>query len=169
MKSQLQYPFVTPSLRDVEGLERYRLLGDIVTLLISSEDAMGQFTLHEVISIYREGVAMRTHIHPEQTQYYRVLAGALGYQVADSRGVAYPGEIVVMPAGIPHRTWTAQPGESRSLVLTTPGGLDDTIRRFGEAVDTCARPTMDLSESEVDEICEQMLASDTSVVPQMCE
>ena len=169
MQSQLQSSLVTRSLRDVLGLERYRIVGDVVTLLISSDDANGELTLHEAVSVYREGVAMRTHIHPEQTQYVRVLEGVIGYHIGDNSGIAQPGDIIVMPAGVAHRTWTAQPGESRTLVLTSPGGLDHTIRNCGEPVDAAARPTTDISESDIDEVCERMLASDTSIVPQMCQ
>lgn len=169
MWSALASPFVGRTLREFEGLERYLLVGDVVTLLLDSEDTNNELTLHEVVSVYREGVAMRTHVHPAQTQYFRVMQGVLGYEIGHQRGVAHAGDIVVFPAGVPHRTWTAQPGEGRSLVLTTPGGLDETIRRFGRRVEAGARPVMDITEWEIDELCEQILTHDTSVVPQMCE
>lgn len=169
MLTNTHSPFVARSLHDLDGLERYMFLGDVVTLLLSSDDADGQLTLHEAASVYREGVSMRTHIHPEQTQYCRVMEGCLGYRVGDYQGVAEPGEIIVMPAGVPHRTWVAQPGQCRLLVLTSPGGLDDTFRRFGTPADAGARPTIDVTEAQVDELCERLLETDTSIVPQMCE
>lgn len=169
MWSALTSPFVGRGLRELDGLERYVLVGDVVTLLLSSEDTDNELTLHEVVSVYREGVAMRMHVHPMQTQYFRVMHGIMGYQIGDQRGTANPGDIVVMPAGVPHRTWTAQPGELHALVLTTPGGLDETIRRFGTRAERSTRPVMDITEWEIDELCEQMLTHDTSVVPQMCE
>lgn len=169
MNTNFQSPFLARSLHELEGLERYMFLGDVVTLLLTSEDSNGQFSLHEAISTYREGVALRTHVHPEQTQYFRVTEGSLGYQVGDYQGVAHAGEMVVMPVGVPHRTWVAAPGECRVLVLTSPGGLEESFRKFGTPADANSRPREDVTEADVEALCERMIGTDTSIVLATCE
>ena len=42
------------------------------------------------------------HIHPKQQERFEVVAGAMRFRMRRKRVVAGPGEVVVVPAGLPH-------------------------------------------------------------------
>jgi quercetin dioxygenase-like cupin family protein len=147
------------------GVERYMIAGDIVTILMTSADTGGAFTLHEMRSTYREGVTIPTHVHPHESQVVRVVQGVIGFHIGPQHAVAEVGDTFTMPAGVPHRLWTSQPGESRVLVMTAPGGIEHVIRRLGTPVDAFAQPIVDITAEDIDALCREMLADAASPIP----
>jgi quercetin dioxygenase-like cupin family protein len=59
------------------------------------------------------------HIH-EFDQYYFVLEGVLEIQVALQRHTAGAGDLVVLPAGVPHRQWNGSSHRERHLAVLAP-------------------------------------------------
>lgn len=59
------------------------------------------------------------HIH-EYDQFYLVLGGRLHVQYALTTYVAEARELVVIPAGVPHRQWNEGPEGERHLVIHAP-------------------------------------------------
>ncbi len=53
------------------------------------------------------------HVHPKQTEHWRVLSGKLATAFEDSEETLGPGDAVTLPAGIPHRVWNPHPEPSR--------------------------------------------------------
>ncbi|MTD53059.1 cupin domain-containing protein [Amycolatopsis pithecellobii] len=60
------------------------------------------------------------HIH-DYDQFYLVLDGSLHVQYALTTHVAHARELVVIPAGVPHRQWNEGPDFERHLVIHAPG------------------------------------------------
>lgn len=65
------------------------------------------------------GEGPRTHIH-EFDQYYFVLDGTLEVEVALQRHSVGPGNVVLLPAGVPHRQWNAGSQEEVHLAVLAP-------------------------------------------------
>jgi quercetin dioxygenase-like cupin family protein len=59
------------------------------------------------------------HIHSFD-QFYFVLDGTLTIEVANRRYEADKYDLVVLPAGVPHRNWNAGPGVERHIALLVP-------------------------------------------------
>jgi quercetin dioxygenase-like cupin family protein len=59
------------------------------------------------------------HIH-EFDQFYVVLEGSLGVQVGFTEYTVGPQQLVVLPAGVPHRQWNACDGVERHITIITP-------------------------------------------------
>ncbi len=61
------------------------------------------------------------HVHYLQDEAARVISGRLGHQVlGGEEQFAGPGELVVWPAGTPHRWWNAGPTELRMAGYVEP-------------------------------------------------
>lgn len=82
----------------------------------------GSGSLHAVVN-YTEvnagSAGLDTHIH-EFDQYYLVLDGELSVEVALEKHVLSPRELVVVPAGVPHRQYNTGPVTEKHLSVLTP-------------------------------------------------
>ncbi len=67
------------------------------------------------------GVGPPMHVHYRQDEAARVVSGRLGYQVLGGEAkFAGPGELVVWPAGTPHKWWNAGSDELRMTGWCSP-------------------------------------------------
>ena len=101
--------------------------GDRLIVLVSAEESAGELFRFEYVShpgrssVWPARVCPFTqsapgdHVHLEQEERVEVLAGTLRCRVAGREHVLAPGESVVIPAGVPHAVWNADPSGSRSL------------------------------------------------------
>ena len=80
--------------------------GETVTFQRTSADSDGEVVIAEV-TLEPGGSVAGTHVHPNQTETFRILDGALGFRVGRGRLVATPGETVVVEAGTAHTFWNA--------------------------------------------------------------
>ena len=53
------------------------------------------------------------HVHPRQSEHWRVLSGGLAAAFEGSEKTLGPGDVVTLPVGIPHRVWNPLPEPSR--------------------------------------------------------
>ena len=63
------------------------------------------------------------HVHPKQSEHWRVLSGGLGVAFEGREETLGPGNTVTLPAGIPHRVWNPLAEPSR-VVLEFHPALD---------------------------------------------
>ena len=68
------------------------------------------------------GAGPDTHIH-RFDQYYYVLEGELTVEIATDALAVHPGELAVIPAGVPHRQYNAGSVTERHLTLLVPEPL----------------------------------------------
>lgn len=110
-----EHEFETPP--GVQGLRMQRLaLNDRLAVNLLQSEPGGS------------GPAM--HIH-EFDQYYFVLEGVLEIQVALQRHTAGVGQLVVLPAGVPHRQWNDSAHRERHLAVLAPALKPDVIWDWG--------------------------------------
>lgn len=60
------------------------------------------------------------HVHPRQEKRLEVLCGALGLRADGVARLHGPGEVAVIPAGMPHAAWNAGAGDVHVLVDFRP-------------------------------------------------
>lgn len=71
----------------------------------------------------RPGAGPPMHVHYRQDEAVRVVSGRLGHQVLGGEPqVAGPGELVVWPAGTPHKWWNAGSDELHTTGWCSPPG-----------------------------------------------
>ena len=104
--------------------------GDIQILLKASAETTGG-----ALSVFEENQPVDTplHVHEREDELFYVLEGEHVFQVGEREHSAGPGDLVFAPRGIPHSQRRVVPREGRTLVLTSPGGLEGFFRELAEA------------------------------------
>ncbi len=93
--------------------------GQRIVFRKTAQDTNGE--LVEVEAFYQPGSeAPPAHIHPEQEEYFEVLAGSIHTRVDGHEKVYHVGEAFRIPAGVPHTMWNGSEAETRLLWQTRP-------------------------------------------------
>lgn len=118
----LQSPDCVPKIGKVQSVPCLEAFGDIVRVLISSDEAANRFCLAEGQTPSFFGPP--PHVHDREDETFVVLAGRYEFQIGDARVQVGVGDVVFAPRSIPHtfRVVSNEPG--RSLIFATPGGFD---------------------------------------------
>src|SRR5688500_18802135 len=87
------------------------------------------------LTVFEENQPVDTplHVHEREDELFYVLEGEHLFQVGEREHRAGPGELVFAPRGVPHSQRRVIPREGRTLVLTSPGGLEGFFRELAEA------------------------------------
>lgn len=100
----------------------FQVLGDRLTALLTSRDTRGEFSLFLMENGPDGGVPR--HVHDRESEAFHVLEGAYEVELCGRVRTLTPGMSAYLPAGQPH-AWKVVGGQpARTLVLTTPGGLE---------------------------------------------
>jgi mannose-6-phosphate isomerase-like protein (cupin superfamily) len=104
--------------------------GEVEILVRAPADTTGG-----ALTIFEENEAVDTplHVHEHEDELFYVLEGEHVFQVGDTEHRAGPGELVFAPRGVPHSQRRVVPRKGRTLVLTSPGGLEGFFRELAEA------------------------------------
>jgi quercetin dioxygenase-like cupin family protein len=95
--------------------------GEQLTFLGRTRTANGERI--EVDGTARPGAGPPMHVHYLQEERVLVVTGRAGYQVpGQPERIAGPGQVVVWPAGTPHRWWNAGDTELRMTGWCAPPG-----------------------------------------------
>jgi quercetin dioxygenase-like cupin family protein len=95
--------------------------GEQLTFLRLTRAASGERI--EVDGVARPGAGPPMHVHHLQEERVLVVTGRVGYQVPGKpQQFAGPGQVVVWPAGTPHRWWNAGDTELRMTGWCAPPG-----------------------------------------------
>ena len=104
--------------------------GDVEILVRASADSTGG-----TMAVFEENQPVDTplHVHEHEDELFYVLEGEHVFQVGEREHRAGPGDLVFAPRGVPHSQRRVVPREGRTLVLTSPGGLEGFFRELAQA------------------------------------
>jgi quercetin dioxygenase-like cupin family protein len=133
-----------PKPRIVERGENLWFLGTLARMKLDGEQTGGRFALWE--GVLPKGAAPPLHSHPQDETFY-VIDGELTVWLVepelaadDSETPAWiagqakrcgPGAVMFAPGGTPH-TFRVETDTARVVVLSTPAGIEDMVRRLAE-------------------------------------
>jgi quercetin dioxygenase-like cupin family protein len=101
--------------------------GEVLVFHRTSGETDGESVLVETI-VRPRGFVAATHVHPQQTERFEVLEGALGLRVGSEDLVAGPGDVAIVPPGTPHKFWNAGAHDARFLCEVRPAlGFESLI------------------------------------------
>jgi mannose-6-phosphate isomerase-like protein (cupin superfamily) len=105
-------------------------LGEVEILVKASADTTGG-----ALTVFEENEPVDTplHVHENEDELFYVLEGEHVFRVGDREHRAGPGELVFAPRGVPHAQRRVVPRKGRTLVFTSPGGLEGFFRELAEA------------------------------------
>ena len=93
--------------------------GETVIFRQTAADSDGEVVIAEV-TLEPGGSVPGVHVHPNQTETFRIIDGVVGFRVGHGRRVATTGETVVVEAGTAHAFWNAGQGRARFLCEVRP-------------------------------------------------
>jgi quercetin dioxygenase-like cupin family protein len=67
-----------------------------------------------------DGAVAAAHVHPRQTEVFRVLGGTVAFRLGRDTITARPGDVVTVEPGTPHRFWNAGIGEAHFVTEVRP-------------------------------------------------
>lgn len=105
------------------------VLGCRYTLLLTSEDSGGAFSLFEFVVAPGRGAPLHTHGREDET--FHVLEGEVEFNAGGQVIHAEPGSVVFAPRGVAHGFRNVGIAEARLLCLITPGGLEHFFTEAG--------------------------------------
>ena len=115
---------------------RNPVTGEQIVFLATSDETRGEAVVIET-RLQPHGFVASAHVHPRQEERFSVVTGAVGFKLGRERLVAVPGDVVIVPAGTPHRFWNAGDGVARFVCDIRPAlqfeSLLETMFALAEA------------------------------------
>ncbi|HEV3478516.1 MAG TPA: cupin domain-containing protein [Gaiellaceae bacterium] len=93
--------------------------GEVLVFHRTAAETDGESALVETI-VRPDGFVAAAHVHPYQTERFEIVEGVLGLRLGERELVARPGDVAVVPPGIPHRFWNAGSQDARFLCEIRP-------------------------------------------------
>lgn len=104
-------------------------VGGLFERLLTSADTAGALGLS--VTTQLPGAATPLHVHSREAECFYVLDGTLTYRVGDHVARLAAGDVVWLPAGVPHAFRVTGDRPARFLALTVPDGLLDLYDAVG--------------------------------------
>ncbi|MEV0730727.1 cupin domain-containing protein [Polymorphospora sp. NPDC050346] len=121
---------VRPYVLGADEGEAYWFLGNLVTVKATGAQTRGRLTVVEFVN--PPGFAPPLHRHQTEDELFYVLSGTAEFRCAGEVLPAGPGDLVLLPVGLPH-TFLVGPDEPlRTLQITTPSGFEGFAAEAGE-------------------------------------
>jgi mannose-6-phosphate isomerase-like protein (cupin superfamily) len=82
------------------------ITGERLTFVKTASDTDGEVTVVEV-TVRPEGFVAAAHVHPKQTEIFRVVSGRMGAKLGREKLEAGTGEVLTIEPGVAHKFWNA--------------------------------------------------------------
>jgi quercetin dioxygenase-like cupin family protein len=119
--------------------ERFWFLGTLATIRIPGDAVGGRYALIEFL--FPRGASPPLHTHPQDESYF-LLDGQMTIQAGDERFELAAGDTAVVPMGVPH-TFRVDSETARTLLLSTPAGIEGLFRDGGVSATAPTLPPAD--------------------------
>jgi len=80
------------------------ITGERLTFIKTASDTDGEVTVVEV-TVRPDGFVAAAHVHPKQTEIFRVVSGRMGAKLDRKKLEAGPGEVLTIEPGVAHKFW----------------------------------------------------------------
>ena len=82
------------------------ITGERLTFVKTASDTAGEVTVVEV-TVRPDGFVAAAHVHPKQTEIFRIASGRMGVKLGRDKLEAGPGEVLTIEPGVAHKFWNA--------------------------------------------------------------
>ncbi len=82
------------------------ITGERLTFIKTASDTDGEVTVVEV-AVRPDGFVAAAHVHPNQTEIFRVVSGRMGAKLGREKIEAGSGEVLAIEPGVAHKFWNA--------------------------------------------------------------
>lgn len=105
-------------------------LGHTFTFKAGAADTAGAFSVIEIVQ--RRGGEPPLHVHHREDEAFYLLDGEMTFHVGEKRLAATAGTFVFLPRDVAHTFTVDGDGEARVLQLSSPPGLEQFFREWGD-------------------------------------
>jgi quercetin dioxygenase-like cupin family protein len=126
----------TPRIGTDENPLIHPVTGERIVFTKRAGDTGGE-VLEFVLRMAPGGFIATPHVHPYAEERFEVGGAPVMIQVGRSRRLYQPGEVAVVPAGVPHNWWNPSTEEAATLIQLRPALDMETVfeTMFGLAAD----------------------------------
>jgi quercetin dioxygenase-like cupin family protein len=126
----------TPRIGTAENPLIHPITGERIVFIKRAADTGGE-VLELLLRMAPGGFIATAHVHPHAEERFEVGGAPVMIQVGRSKRLYQPGEVVVVPAGVPHNLWNPSTEESATLIQLRPALDMETVLEtmFGLAAD----------------------------------
>jgi quercetin dioxygenase-like cupin family protein len=128
--------------------ERFWFLGTLATIRIPGDAVGGRYALIEFL--FPRGASPPLHTHPQDESYF-LLDGQMTIQAGHERFELAVGDTAVVPMGVPH-TFRVDSETARTLLLSTPAGIEGLFRDGGVSATAPTLPPADTPRPSGEEL-----------------
>ena len=82
------------------------ITGERLTFIKSASDTDGEVTVVEV-TVRPDGFVAAAHVHPKQTEIFRIASGRMGVKLGREKLEAGSGEVLTIKPGVAYKFWNA--------------------------------------------------------------
>jgi quercetin dioxygenase-like cupin family protein len=113
------------------GTDQVWWYGGKVAVQLTGADTGGRFGMW--LWDAHRGASSPVHVHSREDEYFFVVAGRARLFVGDERIDAGPGDLAVLPRGIPH-AYLVTSETARLVGMASPGGFESFFAELGTPV-----------------------------------
>ncbi|NYJ05732.1 cupin domain-containing protein [Petropleomorpha daqingensis] len=119
------------------------LEGPLGALLLAGRDDTAGGPAFVVHDLAPRALGSPVHTHTHEDEWSFVLSGAVGVEIGGRSSIAWAGDLVLKPRGVPHAFWNAGDEPARLLEVITPGGFEQYFAALGEVLAVDGPPDLD--------------------------
>ncbi|MGB9746876.1 MAG: cupin domain-containing protein [Bacteroidales bacterium] len=142
---------VKPRMTSPELTNSYWYIGHLMSILISSKDTNGSFSLIHGFEI--KGLEPPPHIHTREDESFYILEGEINYMVNNEIFNAGRGDWVFLPRNIQH-SFQVQSDQAEVLIHLSPGGFEEYFKEMSEPAKALVIPPRPQGPPDVKKIVE---------------
>ena len=120
---------VTPIMNSPELKNSYWYIGHLMSILISSKDTNGSFSLIHGYEI--KGLEPPPHIHTKEDESFYIIDGEINYIVDEEVFKAKRGDWIFLPRNIQH-SFQVQTDQAEVIIQLSPGGFEEYFKEMSE-------------------------------------
>ncbi|WP_121356905.1 cupin domain-containing protein [Flavisolibacter nicotianae] len=128
-----------PMLSNRNKENSYWYIGHLMSLLVTSKETGGQYAL--IRATERKGLEPPPHTHTKEDEAFLILEGEVIYTVGNRKFNAKQGDVMFLPKNIQH-SFKIQSEKLETLILLTPGGLENYFVEMSKPAEELALPPM---------------------------
>lgn len=128
-----------PMLSNRNKENSYWYIGHLMSLLLTSKETGGRYALLRATE--RKGLEPPPHTHTKEDEAFLILEGEVIYTVGNKTYNAKQGDLMFLPKNIQH-SFKIQTEKLETLILLTPGGLENYFVEMSKPAQEVALPPM---------------------------
>ena len=142
---------VPPKMDSPELKNSYWYIGHLMSILISSKDTNGAYSLIHGYEI--KGLEPPPHVHTKEDESFYILDGEINYTVDEEVFNARRGDWIFLPRNVQH-SFQVQSDQAEVIIQLSPGGFEEYFKEMSDPAKALIIPPRPQGPPDVKRIIE---------------